>query len=263
MNTRAPFPAKRIFFITSIITVLLSAVLRTLSMVFFYDTSAGYFSVGAVLPIISNVCLVLSVICAATLAIVSFKKSESLVATPSTSILNVASSIIAALGLLGLGISDFIFAAGYFAIILDIIAAVYFALCAFKTNPYLKVCGGFLFIVRLALLIYKTHFDWTSPTNAPEKLLFLIACGFVVIFISQELKCFTNTAKPALYLFSAVSTACVGISTSLSVLVSYYCGVLSTGNGSYAQFYVILTISAYAAIRAINTFRTINNERND
>ncbi len=246
---------KKIFMLTLISSATISCILRTISMLFFYDSNIGYFSSGAVLPVISTLFLIISVCSLIPLSYFAFKNGEKTVVEPTATPTMIVAAILPSLSFALLAVSDIISNGGVAAILLDVIASAFFATSISKINKYLKVGFGFFVIVRLALLIYKTHFNWTIPSNAPDKILFLIACGVAVLFISQELKCFSLSSKPALYLFSASATVIIAITSSISTLVASYAGIIKGTGGLNAESYIILTVAIYAAIRATVAYK--------
>jgi hypothetical protein len=75
MKKNFSITTKGVFFSSLAVTVI-SVILRSLSMLFFFDSSIGYYSIGAVLPIISNIFTAVGVIGFLILAFAVFRGKE-------------------------------------------------------------------------------------------------------------------------------------------------------------------------------------------
>jgi len=176
--------ARKIYGIAALSAAFLCAVLRTLSILFFYDKDIGYFLAGAALPIIFEVLTVVSVIAAVVFALV---KPISVLSNSASDASYVKyAAILAAVGVAAYtavyvrGLISYLSVYGLtwqiaLTLISSIGALVFFILIAF-TAPRASIAyvlTGCMTVIWLTLALASSYFDNFVQMNAPNKIIFI------------------------------------------------------------------------------------------
>ena len=90
--------------------------------------------------------------------------------------------------------------------------------------------------------------------NAPDKILFGLACVFGMLFGVSELKLVVGSPRPAIYHISVASTILFGSVASIPSIIAHHAGRLPEQSGAYYEYYFILAMAIYAAIRLFTEF---------
>ena len=217
--------------VTALFLSVISLILRTVCVFAFFDKS-GYYQSGAILPIITNVLAVISIVLffiAALLYIDSSKK----ISTP-----NNAAKYSA---LLPLGALVFftvqtitnlvnslqgIEPQSNFIPILTILGAiaggVFFFLIFFtdKQKNVTVYCGlGALVFVFFSWM--STYFEFSSPINSTQRVLFYVSCAGAMLFIFNEMCAIYGAVKPKFYYFSIFTAILTLASSAIPAIVGY------------------------------------------
>ena len=124
----------------------------------------------------------------------------------------------------------------------------------------LRLGIGIAVIALLTAALATSYFDQKVQMNAPDKILFGLACAFSMIFTANELKAAVGTKRPFAYELFASLTLLFGATSSIPSIIAYHTGALvipvpvDTDPKSYlilnvAKYYFILAITVYTAIR--------------
>ena len=232
---------------------VISAILHTVSMLFFCDADK-YFEVGAVMPIISNTFLAVSVIGFAVCAFL-FTDAKSTVKAPEgiagyTALIPAAalllhSSQLVSIALEAKSISSIIM------LICAIVSTVFFIMISFSKEytMIIAICGTG-FIVWLGLCWFNSYNDLFIPMNAPEKLFFHFGCIGAALLVVGELRTMYEISRPRLYRFSLWSAQLLLLAASLPSIVKFF-----TKNAKGSVFYeslVLFAVAIYAIARSIS-----------
>ena len=199
----------RIYTLSLLTVTLLLILLRSLDLFFFFDREIGYYQRGALLPIAETVLLFASPLSLLTAALlwlrhipVRYGETNPLPLRLSALLTSLFSLIFVVLSLWDQ--SEGFSLANRVLLIGAMITAVYFLLTAGKTAlPLLpRFLTGVGAVVFLLFALGSAYFDATVPMNAPDKLLFLIACLFAMLFTAEELRVYAEVPKSGRYFFS-------------------------------------------------------------
>lgn len=246
---------------------VLSVVLRTLSILFFYDRDIGYYKAGAILPVIAQVLPLLAVAVALIFVIVPSLRPQVDTSTDGTKISSGA--IFPAVGFSAYAVlyAVTVIGASYFdarelmlpiaiAVCL-VLGAIYFWLTAFekKLGTWLYVLSGLGAILSLAYFLTSSHFDNAVQINAPNKTVFHLAIIFSMLFVVCEMRNGLPQRKPFFHLFGATATVIFALTSSVPSILCYFLGKMPY---SYSLFYedgVLLFLAIYAGLWLFNTCR--------
>ena len=233
----------------------ISLVLRTLSVLFFFDSGIMYYSVGAVLPVISSISIVLFAIALGAAALCLVDKSEEI--TPPASATCYTASIVS-LGLiynmidLGVGIASrglervtdlFTLVAAAFAV------AFFLMLSLSKQHGSAAAICGSAIILWLGLVWMRSYTDFYVPMNSPDKIFFHLGCIGAALLTVAELRSIYGITKPRFYCFSLwcsiLFMASASVPTTVGAFVGGYSDPVSSEN------YVLSALLIYACARAV------------
>ncbi len=270
MNENVKRKAAIAFLISALSLPFISAVLRTLNIFFFFDSQLGYYQRGAILPLISNIILGIGALVLIALAFVFFKKSAISYCTHTRTEAVISYICAAVVGFVAVfvllssasaAVKDFSsivseeknaltvhFIKGA-EVFLTLVCALYFVIAIQNIKPILKVLAGILAIVRLTIMLGSSYFNSLVQMNAPDKLLFGLACVFSMLFIASELKVFAENPRPHIYLISASLTMALGLTSALPSVIAYHSGRLPKNNGLYFEYYLLLALALYSGVR--------------
>ena len=239
--------------ITAGATAALSLILRIICLFFFYD-DIGYYKSGAVLPIISNILFVLSIIFFFVIAIFSIDKKQSVEPTGSLSqyaaLLPVGALIYRVTTLFTKVFND-TNVNKYFMLASAVIAAIFF-LFIFLNN---KKLTNITFYIGIGALLYVflcwmfAYFDFFIPINSTDKTFFYLACAGAILFIFNEMCAYCSFVRSRFYYFS-LFTAIITLSVaSISAIIGYAFGIFKAYITLEADiFFIALLIYAIARL---------------
>ena len=251
MNQPSPRRSALIYTAVAFALTAINLVLQALSLTLCYDASIGYFEPNAILPILSEVFPVASVVALAVLAILWLRKQDTEYPKTPNIAVKIASALSAAVSLL-LGIHDLRVGASVVSLLLCFGACLYFLLVlTAKTTPVLALVFGFCLIFRLLAALAASYTDLFIPMNSPEKLWLYIGIVAAIFFLVSELRAHVTKPYTALWCFSAASAALLtgasAIALTLGNRASLFYGA-PTEDGLLIAL-LLLAIALYAGTR--------------
>ena len=239
---------------------VISAVLHTISMLFFRDT-LWYYDVDAILPVISNILMATSIILFAIFAILFTDSTKSVKAPQGIArymaILPAAALLLHTAELASTAMEKATIS-HFFTLITALVSAVFFVMIAFsKEYTSTTALCGIGFIIWLGLSWLSSYNDIFIPMNAPEKLFFHFGCIGAAILTVGELRSMYEISRPKLYFFSLWSSQLLLLAAALHPIIKFL-----TKNSKSSVFYeslVLLGLAAYAIVR--NLFFIIKSYR--
>ena len=268
MNNFKSEKALRIFGICSACAALLSVALRLISIFLFYDTAIGYYKSGAILPIISQLFPIVSVIAAiifTAIPKISVKPliPENTFATRSLAIFPTAGfSAYAVLYLFHtveyLGALEVIVLKAFFWNILlavaFVCAAVFFWLVFLgkRLDSMLFVAMGLGVVISLVAFLASSYFDVLVQMNSPNKTVFHFAVLSIMLLTVNEMRIDIIQKRPSFHLFSAVAAA---IYATTSAVPSIICSIAGKMPLNYALIFEDGVLLAYAVFAFARLFQ--------
>lgn len=267
--------------ISALALSLVAILLRTLSLIFFYDSEIGYYTSGSALPIISNTVYALSVILFIVLAYFILKPTEA-VAEPPKTVCYV--SLLPALAVLanlfsrisemsrisnelGKDIYTSILLRGavypgvrltqmnaillWVDIFLCALTAIFFLIPIIrKKASKLSVVFGIGTFLWLFVTWMRSYLDFNTPLNSPDKVFFHLGCIGAVLFVVAELRTLYGLSKPKLYWFSAIfAIFSLGVSAIPSIIGDAM-GLFNLYTLRYGNIF-FAALLVYAVVRVI------------
>ena len=232
------------------------AVLRTLCLLFFYDFHIGYYTSGAILPIISNSLFGIFALLLLLLPFALFKKDATLsfeggrmkyFALP-VAIVFLLPAIDAAMALSQ--------AAGVISLLTLVAAAgsaAFFAMLALSRSARtdLTVVAGVCSVVYLALCWLRSYTDFLVPMNSPDKILFNLACVGAALLIIGELRVLCSSARPRAYLCYLSLSILSLFAYALPRLIETVLTLPGAKASTLAESLVLLALLIYACAKAL------------
>ena len=252
-----------IFFGALSVTVI-SVILRTLSMLLFFDTDVGYYSIGAVLPVISNIFLAVGVVGFLALAIWAFGKKDQEIVCEKPSPLQAVGAV------LGFCMSLFVaastlqaaFAGDRFSSLCSALAftgSLYFPCAYFRLGTVWKFITGFSLIARITCMMGVYYFNQNVTMNAPDKTIFCIASIFGMWIVACEIKALMGVVRPWIFITAATCASAICSTASLPSIIKFHADKDFLGAG-YAEYWLLFALSIYAlgalcsySVKAVNT----------
>lgn len=208
----------------------LSLALRIISLFFFYDDT-GYYKVGAILPIIANAILALSIIFFLAVSIFGIDKKQSIEPTGKLSqyaaLLPMGALIFRVLRVFATPFNDTV-VNKYLMAVSAIIAAIFFFLMFFAKRSYKNITfymgiGALLYVMLSWMCAY---FDFFIPINSTDKIFFYLACAGALIFIFNEMCACYGFVRAKFYYFSLYTSIIILLVSPISALIGYFCGAI-------------------------------------
>lgn len=240
------------------ITVL-ATVLRVLSVLFFFDKEIAYYSIDALLPVVSDFfCALGAVFFAVVSTFLITEKSE---VVPPHTISRFAAAIPGGMVLFySLIRAGELFmgdphkkplAMEVILFLASTLAVIFFFSILFSNQPSsVSINAGVGMIIWLALRWISSYTDFNVPMNSPLKLFFHFGCIGAALLIVAEMRAFFGIENPKFYFFSLFgSILCMSISC-VPAMVGYF-----TDSFEVYPFInedlVLLGMLIYAVVRAI------------
>ena len=229
---------------------LISVILRVLCMLFFFDASIGYYDVGAVLPIISNIFLGVGAIGFTVLAFTFFGRKNQVLEYKKASVFKIITcvfGILAALFTSALSLPA-AFGGDRLALLcaaLSFTGALYFPCACFGMKTVYQLITGIALIARITIMMGAYYFNQDITMNAPDKIIFCIACIFGMWVIVCEIKAIMGVVRPWIFITAAVGAAAICSTASLPSIITYHASSAFNGGG-YGEYWLLLAISVYA-----------------
>lgn len=233
----------------------LSLLLRTLSVLFFFDSNIGYYSVGAVLPIILSIFLALFIVALAICAIFLVDRNG-MIASPSRLPCYTASLVALALifHIIDLAVDSAANGFGNMYDLLTLIAAIasaaFFLIVSFsKDHGNTTAILGTGFILWLALVWMSSYSDFTVPMNSPHKIFFHLGCIGASLLTVGELRTVYGISKPRFYCFSLWCSLLLLASSAIPSVLGAFLGIYTDTVAH--ENYVLIALFVYACVRAV------------
>ena len=227
---------------------LISVILRLVSLLCFFDSEIGYYTAGTILPLLSNLTTAIAVLFFGVVSLARFGNFP-FVRKPASLTLRMA-SVLVALAFVWLSVSDLLTKRAVFPFLLGLLAAAYFVLIAVKIeSPSLRVVGCIGALARILVALGHFYFDVTIPMNAPDKVLFELACAISVLFLVCDLRASLAEPRPALFRFSTATATLLLAASALPSLLAVKKQILAD---SYTESYLLLAaLFVYAAVKTV------------
>ena len=263
MSTNKNSKMSAAYLIVSLCLTAVSVVLRALDLFFFFDSDLGYYTSGAILPIVANVLLFAGVIFFIVFSFIFFRKEKVEYKTarsvPERAILiaaAVCSAVLTVSNAVDIILKD------RSSVVLFIVSAfctVYFITDFFNFKKETKVELGAIFLVRLTIMLATSYFDQNVQMNSPDKLLFGIACVAAMFFIVSEMKVAVGSARPAVHIIASSSAALLCSASAIPSIIAYPAGRLPASGDVYFEYFLLLGVAVLAVFRLISVMSAIKN----
>lgn len=250
---------------TALISGVICAVLRSLSLLFFYDGHIGYYMRGAALPVISSIVFCLLALSLAVIPFILFKKDGEIKLFWGRA---KYFSLIPAVAFI-LPVAD---AASALALKTDVLvllslisalgALVFFALLALSKEPRsdVAIICGVCVIVYLALCWLRSYTDFLVPMNSPDKIFFNLGTVGAALLIIGELKVLCSAERPRTY-FCYLSLAILSLfAYAVPYVVEGLGDVAGLRASTLSESAVLLALLIYACARAFTLIPKASSE---
>ena len=225
----------KIYFYCTLVLSALCAILRSVSLLTAFDSKVGYFNSKLVMPHIHLALIIASVIFFASLFFF-LKKAPLSKELPVFSHLNVfagfmcGTTYISSIALLllyqrgSVGIIHLVILA---SCAISVIYFFYDALCpAEKKSPY-RVVLAIAAVVSLISIIIDENIDYTVPLNNPNKVIIFLTFISISLFLVQDMRFAVNRPLPRAYVFTALTSFLLCVSSSVPGIIGHYANILS------------------------------------
>ena len=261
----------KVWAITASAVALATAVLRLVSILFFYDTRIGYYKSGAILPIIAQILPILAVISAGVIVCVPKLRPQPTEPQSSDSVKSFA--IFPAAGFFAYAIVYLIdifeyLSSGFRLGVFDIIAAFAFigaALFFFviflgkRTDSAVFVCMGIAVVISLVYFLAGSYFDTLVQMNAPNKSVFQFALLSALLLAVNEMRVAIPEKRTKFHLFSATAAVIYLTSTSVPSIICFMAGKMPLNYSLFHEDCVLLMLAVFAFARLIQLCHTEND----
>lgn len=261
-RTEKNFPhCLKIYAIATAVLTGLSVLLRCINLFLFLEPEIGYYDASAVLPIAERILLTASVLFFAGFSIACFRRcpiQSALAPKKSTRMASLCTAVLfLVFAVLCVIQKDNSALLPRLLLLLSVIAAVYFLIHGGQAEiPALpRVVTGCAVILWLLLALASSYFEETVPMNAPDKIIFQLACLGGMIFVVEEMRSFFQSLRPALYLFSASCASLLLGSAAIPSLIGGFCGVLPQPSWFLCHF-ILAGMFVYTFVAFLTQVRT-------
>lgn len=237
----------------SVVLAALATAGRLISLYCFYD-KIGYFQRGAILPVISNVLYVLSLLFFAFSAFFLLPKSEP------RATLKKAERIAALLPAAALAVHVLLCAKTLFEgakifeildLLLAIVGVIFFVSLAFCRQPSaLTAISGVGVVLWMLIVWIISYLDLNVPMNSPDKLFFHFACLGGATFVFFEVRTLYAMPRNRFYLFSMLASILMLSVSAIPSIIASFDNVFSVY--TLLQYdTVFLTLAIYSLVRLV------------
>ena len=127
-----------------------------------------------------------------------------------------------------------------------------------KRGPTLFFAGiGVILFLMISLAL--AYFDVTVQMNAPDKLIFLVACIAGMLFVTEELRLYFGTVRPVLYFFSLGCALLFLSAASIPTLIAVLFGKMEAPSWVLANL-LLLGLLICAALRTRSLLRSLKED---
>ena len=229
---------------------VISAILRTLSMLFFFDSGMGYYEIGAILPIISNLFLGIGIIGVIALAIALFGKKSMALDCGRVGPFQITGCVVGVLATLFLAVSSIPAAIGGDKLsalfsALAFTGALYFPCTCLRLGNVWRIITGIALVARITCMMGVYYFNQDITMNAPDKVIFCIACIFAMWIIPCSLKAIMGVVRPWIFITAASCATTICATASLPSIIKLHADNTFIGGG-YAEYWFLFAVAIYA-----------------
>ena len=254
-----------VFVLTTLIVSLCSVISMTLAYATAYGKAIGYFSTGAVMPVVA---ILLSLLFTAGIfgdAVLVNRTHKDPLCFGNPLWFRVVCVLIGA-GFFGIALLDLranatlLTTSTLVPVLAGFFGGVHFLLRAIRpSSPLPMTLTGIAVIVRLALAIGQTYFNWEIPMNAPVKLYLQLGCVAAMFFLLRDMKTTVTPTRSLVTLLSlGLGTLFTGIS-SLPILIAYFRRDLGTLE-IFPTPFLLLLLWIYCLFRMLTLFTSPKEE---
>jgi len=214
------------FFLAGVFALtFVGIVLRSLSLLFFFDSYIGYFAVGALLPILTNIFFLVAAVLILVLTLLLPKDAPYISGQETPISIKVASALCAVASLViapvhfitWIGNSSFLWTC--LIPLLLLVSAGYFALNIINQKAEFKPFGALLLVLLFVFYLAMSYFDVFVQMNSPNKIMMHMSCLALMLFFMSEARCVAGAMKKKLYIFStSVAIFFVGVEAIPSII---------------------------------------------
>ena len=255
----------------SLFLAVACAALRSLSMLFFYDKEIGYYQSGAVLPIVLNIFLILSValptLCYVIEALrlqpryIDASPSRFFAALPALALC--AFSVLQAMGLKAQleeiylsteKLSLYAKLSPVLLLVASICGFIFFAMAMFNCSTVVipSVLTGILTVIWFVMATAEAYFDIYVQMNAPNKIVFMLGALSATLLTVNEMRRGLSKRKPAFHLLGATLTTIFTLTSAIPSLVCYLTGNMPLNYNLAVYDIVLLCVGIYSLARLIS-----------
>ena len=238
MNRTNPLTsASRLFAVIALASTMLSMLLRSVNLLFFFDAEIGYYASGAILPVLADVITVLAVLFFG-IAALTFLGKEPL-STCTASLARRIACVPVALAFLWRSVDALLSSSAILPFLLGLLASAYFILIAAGiASPLFRLFGCMGAAMSILLAMSELYFDITIPMNTPDKTVVQLACVLAVLFLVCDCRAVLANVRPRLYRFSLASATLLLGTASIPSLLGVLKLLLSE---TYLPLYLLLS----------------------
>ncbi len=219
--------AKTIFFISALAFSLTCIVLRTLAMLFVFETDIGYYKSESPLGLAASLLPTLCAVAAAVFCFIRPLKIEANAAKNTLS-LRICFALFTVIFIIMTAFAAQSTAYGYslrniLTVLFCVLSTLFFLLLTInkKTDSALYVISGIAVIAWLVMTLSESYFDSYVQMNSPIKLSFQFGVLAAMLLTVNEVRCTLNDNRVSFHLFSAtVAAVFCGASSVPSVICS-------------------------------------------
>ena len=249
--------------------------LRAVSILFFYDKEIGYYNAGAVLPIILNVFITLSVAFPLVFAVIPALRLSPRFPDGSRSrfagiIPAIGFAVFSVICIIGLKsqleeikelellspekLSLYVKIYPILLLVASVCGCVFFALSLFNSSSSLiapTVITGVMAVIWFVISAADSYFDTFVQMNAPNKLTFMMGTLSATLFTVSEARRGFSVRKSHTHLFGTTVAAIFTLTSAIPSLICYFTGNMPQNYTLLFFDVVLLTVGIYALVRLI------------
>lgn len=254
--------ARKIYGIAALSAAFLCTVLRTLSILFFFDKDLGYYHSGAALPIIFEVLTIVSAIAAIAFSLVkpisispnsakdvSYVKYAAILATVgiATFTLTYVRGLITYLSVYSLTWQMAL------TLVSSIGACVFLLLIAFTNlrESIAYVLTGCTTVIWLTIALASSYFDNFVQMNAPNKVIFIFGALGGMLLVVNEMRRGLDEQRSRLHLLGATAATLLLTVGSLPSLIGFLAGKMPSNYSNFYYDIAFFSLAIFAVARLV------------
>ena len=254
--------ARKIYGIAALSVTLLCAVLRTLSIFFFFDKDIGYYQTGAALPIIFELLTIVSIIAAIVFSLVkpicvSFGAASDAPYVKYLSLLPAVGLAVFTLTYVKELLSNLSAFSFTWQIVLTLIssigACVFFVMIALTKSRanVAYVLTGCTAVIWLVTALASSYFDSFVQMNSPNKIIFIFGALGGMLLAVNEMRRGLDDQKPGLHLLGATAASILLTACSLPSLIGFLAKKMPLNYSNFYYDIVFFSLAIFAVARLV------------